>query len=310
MKVAALDLGSNTFLCLIAEVAKNSQGVVAIEKIISDNVEVVRLGQDVNKTKRLHPDALLRAKNCLTKFNTLIDQHQPEKVLAMATSAARDSENREQLFQIGKSLNIPIEIIPGEKEALITYQGSISGQSTNVNRLIVDIGGGSTEFITGDLKQIFQNKSLNIGCVRLTEKFITNQPTSDEELAAVEKFIVENLTTIAKFNEINIAEILAVAGTPTALAAAQLKLAEFDATKIDGFKLDLQALTHWKERLQNATLNEKIAMGIPSGRADVILIGVLILIHTLKIFKKTEVTVSTRGVRHGIAIEMANRFLS
>jgi exopolyphosphatase/guanosine-5'-triphosphate,3'-diphosphate pyrophosphatase len=309
MKVASLDLGSNTFLCLVSEVVKDKGGLPRIEKIYSDNVEIVRLGQDVNKTKRLHPDALIRAEKCLTNFKKIIDQHKPEHILAMATSAARDSENRNELFEIGKKLNIPIEIIPGEKEALITYQGSISGQTENVNRLIVDIGGGSTEFITGDLKQIFQNRSLNIGCVRLTEQFIRNQPTSDSELAAANGFIQQQMQNIVQFTKDNITEILAVAGTPTTLAAAQMRLKEFDAVKIDGFRLTEEDLQQWKEKLQQATLAEKIAMGIPEGRADVILIGVLILLQTLKLFNKTEIIVSTRGVRHGIALEMANRFL-
>lgn len=308
MKVAALDLGSNTFLCLIAQVAKE-KGNYFIQKIISDQVDVVRLGQDVNKTKRLHPDALIRAEACLKNFKEIIDKHQPEKILAMATSAARDSENRNELFEIGKKLNIPIEIIPGEKEALITYQGSISGQTADKNRLVIDIGGGSTEFITGNLKEIFQNISLNIGCVRLTEQFITSQPTSDKEVDAAENAIKENLKKIESFNKTEIAEILAVAGTPTSLAAAQLKLKTFDASKIDGFQLDLKALQQWKINLQKATLEEKIHMGIPAGRADVMLIGVLILIQTLKLFNKNEITVSTRGVRHGIALEMARRFL-
>ncbi|MFZ3230052.1 MAG: Ppx/GppA phosphatase family protein [Pseudobdellovibrio sp.] len=309
MKVAALDLGSNTFLCLIAEVIKNKAGESQIEKIYSDQVEIVRLGQDVNKTKRLHPEALIRARACLEKFKATIDLHKPEKILAMATSAARDSDNRSELFDIGKKLNIPIEIIPGEKEAHITYQGSISGQSLNQNRLVIDIGGGSTEFITGNLNAIFQNISLNIGCVRLTEKHITNQPTSLEEVMNVEKAIEDELIKIQQFNSIQISEILAVAGTPTTLAAAQLGLIEFDANKIDGYKLTLTNLLSWKEKLQTSTLEQKIAMGLPRGRADVMLIGVIILIQTLKLFNKMELTVSTRGVRHGIALEMANRFL-
>lgn len=310
MKVAALDLGSNTFLCLIAEVSKNQSGVPKIDRILSDEVEVVRLGQDVNKTKRLHPDALRRAQACLERFKKTIDLHKPDKILAMATSAARDSDNRDELFQIGKKLNIPIEIIPGEKEAQITYQGSISGQSTNQPRLIIDIGGGSTEFITGDLKQIFQNKSLNIGCVRLTEQFIKSQPTTDQDLATAEKFISEGMQEIASFSTANVSEILAVAGTPTTLAQAQMQLEQFDAQKIDGFKLDQQMLQQWKTKLKNATYEEKIKMGIPPGRADVLLIGVIILLQTLKLFNKNEITVSTRGVRHGIALEIANRFLS
>ena len=310
MKVAALDLGSNTFLCLIAEISKSPQGEFKISKTLSDTVEIVRLGQDVNKTKRLHPDALIRAEACLKNFKQIIDIHKPDKILAMATSAARDSENRSELFEIGKKLNIPIEIIPGEKEALITYQGSISGQTTDQNRMIIDIGGGSTEFITGDLTNIFKNKSLNIGCVRLTEKFFTNQPTATQEVQNAEKFIVENLKQIESFNQQPLFEILAVAGTPTTLAAAELQLKQFDAAKIDGFKISLDSLLNWKTKLQKATLTEKIQMGLPEGRADVILIGVLILIETLKLFNKNQITVSTRGVRHGIALEMANRYCS
>lgn len=309
MKVAALDLGSNTFLCLIAAVSKSAEGVARIDDIISDNVEIVRLGQDVNKTKRLHPDALIRAKKTLTNFKKIIDQHHPEKILAMATSAARDSENRGELFKIGKELNIPIEIIPGEKEAQITYQGSISGQTSNSNRLVIDIGGGSTEFIIGKKKEIFQNKSLNIGCVRLTEKFISNQPTSQEELNAAQSFITQEFQQLDQFQKYEVDEILAVAGTPTTLAAAHLGLKEFDANKIDGFKFDLKALVEWESKLQNSTLQQKIEMGISEGRADLMLIGVLILIESLKFFRKNEIIVSTRGVRHGIALEMASRFL-
>lgn len=308
MKVAALDLGSNTFLCLIAEVSKNPKGTTQIDQIISDNVEIVRLGQDVNKTKRLHPDALVRASKTLSNFRRIIDQYHPDKILAMATSAARDSENRDELFKIGKDLNIPIEIIPGEKEAQITYQGSISGQTSDSNRLVVDIGGGSTEFIVGKNKEIIKSKSLNIGCVRLTEKFISGQPTAQSEVISAEHFIADSFS-LEDFQKCAIDEILAVAGTPTTLAAAHLGLAKFDANKIDGFKFNLQMLIDWQKKLQNSTLQQKIQMGIPEGRADLMLVGILILIETLKYFRKNEITVSTRGVRHGIALEMASRFL-
>lgn len=310
MKIAALDLGSNTFLCLIAEVQKASDHNYFIQKIISDEVEIVRLGQGVNETKMLHPEALIRAQQTLSRFKKTIELHKPEKILAMATSAARDSQNRNELFEIGKSLNIPIEIIPGEKEAEITFKGALSGQSENKSRLIIDIGGGSTEFITGDLISIRKNKSLNIGCVRLTEKFIHSQPTPKNEVDSVEKFIENEFLKLADFKDENIFEVLAVAGTPTTLASAQLKLKQFDPEKIDGFTISLDDLLNWKMKLQDSTLQEKLEMGLPAGRADVMLIGVLILIQTLKFFNKSEIKVSTRGVRHGIALEMASRYLS
>ena len=307
MKVAALDLGSNTFLCLIADVEKQALGRNKITKIYSDTVEIVRLGEGVEQTKMLSAGALLRAEKCLREFKKIIDLHQPEKILAMATSAARDSQNRNELFEIGKNLQIPIEIVAGPTEAQITYQGATSGLKINKKTLVVDIGGGSTEYILGDLKSIEQSQSLNMGCVRWTEKFITQQPTSNEEVIAAENMIQETLQRLKRYDANSIEEILAVAGTPTALVAAQLGV--FDAEKIEGFQLSLTDLQNWKNKLQAASVQEKIKMGLPQGRADVMLIGVLILLQTLKFFKKNQLTVSTRGVRHGIALEMAHRFL-
>ncbi len=300
MKVAALDLGSNTFLCLIAEVEKK-----AITKIYADLIDVVRLGQDVEKTKLLNPDALLRAEAALKKFKAVIDVHRPEKILAMATSAARDAKNQNELFKIAEKFNIPIEIIPGSEEARITFNGSMSGQISEGKRLIVDIGGGSTEFIAGDLIKIETSKSLNIGCVRLTEKFITSQPTSGDEVIQLEKIISKSFEQLSEFEHIKIDEMLAVAGTPTSLAAAEI--GAFDAEKIEGYFLTTESLLAWKNKLQKWTLEEKIKNGIPAGRADVILVGVLILLETLKKFKHNKIKVSTRGVRHGIALEMAFR---
>ncbi len=122
MKVAALDLGTNTFLCLIAEGSRNG-----ISKVHKDLAQVVRLGQGVDKTGEFHPDALVRARQCLSEFKKEIDKHNVDRILAMATSAARDAKNGQELFRIGEDLGIPIEIIPGEDEARITYQGATAG---------------------------------------------------------------------------------------------------------------------------------------------------------------------------------------
>ncbi len=304
MKVAALDLGSNTFLCLIAEVDANG-----IKKVYSDSLEVVQLGQGLNNSKHFHPEALQRAEICLQKFERIIKAEKPEKILAMATSAARDAENREDLFHLGMKYSIPIEIIPGDQEALITYQGATSGIQTERNILVIDIGGGSTEFIFGQGKSIVAGESYNIGCVRLTEKFIHNQPTPHHEVEQASAFIREHIMKAKLLNphHFNIEEIIAVAGTPTTLVAAEL--GRFDANQIDGFKLTELRLQKWLSQLTTATVEEKVAMGIPAGRADVILIGVITLLETLKIFNQTQLTVSTRGVRYGIALEMGRRFL-
>jgi exopolyphosphatase/guanosine-5'-triphosphate,3'-diphosphate pyrophosphatase len=309
MKVAALDLGSNTFLCLIVEV-KAFDGGAALEKIYYDAFEVVRLGQGLEQSKSFHPDALVRADACLKKFAEIIEAHQPEKILAMATSAARDATNKQELFEIARKYNIPLEIIAGEKEAAITYQGAVSGlKSSGQNLMIIDIGGGSTEFIFGKDQTLMAGESFNIGCVRLTEKFISAQPTSTEEVEKVVQFVDESINKARDLmpQGFKLDQILAVAGTPTSLVAAEMGV--FDAGRIDGFILTQERLESWLLQLKNATLDEKIKMGIPTGRADVILIGVIILLRTLNLFGLKQMMVSTRGVRYGVALEMGRRYL-
>lgn len=299
MKVAALDLGSNTFLCLICEVHQGRIG-----QIYADEVQVVRLGQGLSSSKSFHPEALERAKKTLKDFSDLIKKHQPEKVLAMATSAARDATNKEELFRICRDFNIPLEIISGAQEAQITYSGSTSGVSDKNNYLVVDIGGGSTEFISGQGHQMISGHSQNIGCVRLTEQFISSQPTAASEIQKCREKI--NQVLADSKNKLNLKsdfQILAVAGTPTSLAAAEI--GGFDEKKVDGYKLTQKNLQAWLDKLIKATVEEKQKMGIPPGRADVILVGVLILLSTLEVFCKDELTVSTRGVRYGVALNMA-----
>ena len=304
MKVAALDLGSNTFLCLIAEVGQNK-----ILQVYADDVEIVRLGQGLSEGECFHPDALDRADKCLKKMSQLIQKHQPQVVLGMATAAARKAKNQEALFEVGKKYGIPIEIIPGDKEAAITYQGAVSGlKDQNKNLLVIDIGGGSTEFIYGRGAQLVAAKSYNIGCVNLTEKFITSQPTKDEDVYKASDVIAQHVYLASQLcpAEFKIDEILAVAGTPTTLAAAII--GKFDPDLVDGYVLTLPLLLDWKNKIQQSTLEQKMLLGIPSGRADVILIGILILIETLKKFKLNQITVSTRGVRYGIALEIDRRY--
>jgi exopolyphosphatase / guanosine-5'-triphosphate,3'-diphosphate pyrophosphatase len=300
MKVAALDLGSNTFLCLICDV-ENSQ----IKTIYTDEVQVVRLGQGLSQHKKFHPEALARAEKTLTDFSNLIQKHKPDKILAMATSAARDAENKNELFEICKKLNIPLQIISGDQEAHITYSGSVSNYTDDTNqshRLVLDIGGGSTEFIIGQGPKLISGHSQNIGCVRLTEKFIVSQPTSDQDIINCKDHIF-NIISESKIKlNANPDQILAVAGTPTALVVAELGY--FDTKKIDGFVLTRKKIQDWLTRLSKASVDQKIEMGIPQGRADVILVGVLILLVTMDVFNKNEIIVSTRGVRYGIALYM------
>lgn len=303
MKVAALDLGTNSFLCLIVEGDKSG-----IKKVLSDQVKVVRLGQGIGKTGSFDPAALLRAKECLTEFRKEIDRHQPDRILAMATSAARDAHNRQELFKIGEDLGIPIEIIPGADEARITFAGATEGTlKSGENSIVVDVGGGSTEFIVGNTGQLHFSKSLNIGCVRLTEQYITAQPIPSKERLAVEEAIQKQLTTIVpELQKHPAREILAVAGTPSALAVAEI--GKFDPEQVHGFVLDEAKLKKWCDLLAGTSVQEKIEKyKIESGRADVLFVGATILHQFLIQMNKPSMKVSIKGVRYGVALEALRR---
>lgn len=303
MKVAALDLGTNSFLCLIAEVEGGE-----FRKIISDKVEIVRLGQDVNKTKKFHPEALKRARLCLYEFKKAIDQHKPEKILAMATSAAREVKNADELFKLGADLGIPIEIIPGEKEAEITFKGATSGfPKDEKRRAVIDIGGGSTEIIAGTHEEIIGGRSVNIGAVRLTEMFFPIQPPTVKQISDCRKHIQEKLKPLLDMiRKLEVDELIAVAGTPTELAVATL--GAYDPAKIDGFRFSDVVLQEWIEKFSTTTSEERVKkFGISKGRSDIILAGALVLEMILKGLDFQSLTVSTRGVRYGVALEIEKR---
>lgn len=299
MKVAALDLGTNTFLCLIAEGTENG-----ITKVHKDLAQVVRLGQDIDKTGEFHPEALKRARQCLTDFKKEIEVQQVDLVLAMATSAARDARNGQELFKIGEQLNIPIQIIPGEDEARITYLGATVGLSDkSKTSLVIDVGGGSTELIYGQGDKIFFGESLNIGGVRLTEKFISTQPVPRSETKVLQEYIQTQLQDILlKLKNKPVDQIIAVAGTPTSLVA--IEVGGFDEKKVDGFFLKKERLAFWVNEFCNTTIDEKKTKYNLGGRADIIYAGASILLAIVEALNLPGIVVSTKGVRYGVALEM------
>ncbi len=289
MKVAALDLGSNSFLCLIAR-AKNNE-----LEVLSDEIEAVRLGQGLARgpQKKIHPEALERAAKALAKFQSRIYEIQVDQILAYATSAARDAENAHLLLDLGKKYGISIEIISGDKEAYLTYYGSVKKNSSD---LVVDVGGGSTEYFWQHQGNI-EFQSLNIGAVRLSELFAEK---SKQELIS---FIRNQLQVLPK--EYSQDSFVAVAGTATCLASLKHKLEKFDENKIDQTDIGLDEAEVLLEKVFSASIEERKSMpGMPESRADIFPFGLQIFIESLKYFSCSSLRVSTKGLRYGIAKEM------
>lgn len=306
MKLAALDLGSNTFLCLIAEVEGGR-----ITKILSDEVEMVRLGQGVAQSRKFHPEALERAERALTKFSQSISRGSPEGVLAMATSAARDVSNAEELFQMGRRHGIPIEIIPGGREAEITYRGALSSpqfQSPGP-RWILDVGGGSTEVIFGEGPLPTWAHSLNVGVVRMKERFIKAFPIEKDSANELRDFLRSQFKTLESQCPQGLPpahELVAVAGTPTEIA--RLELGGTWSDKVEGLVLTEKRLSEWSQTLAKHTPQEiEDTWSVSKGRSDVLWVGVEILRAGLEFAGLQELKVSMRGVRHGVALDLAQR---
>lgn len=298
MKLAALDLGTNSFLCLIVEANQNGK-----IKVLHDEMVIVRLGQELGKTGKLHPQALERADKCLAKFKETIEKFQVDQVQAVATAAAREAENAEEFLKICQTHQIPLVTISGEEEARMSFQGAIDPHEEK-NVVLIDIGGGSTEYIVGQKGQIKLAQSLPYGAVKLTEKWISSQPVINDDEKNLRQFIKTRTEELwAQIEALNPEKVWAVAGTPTAIAQATIGGA-FDPQKIDGFVLTRKLLSDWIEKLKNSSVEEKRQKYGFGDRSDVIFAGTLILDELLKRLNKDEILVSTKGIRYGLVYKM------
>ncbi len=302
MKIAALDLGTNSFLCLIAEIDKLGE-----VKILHDEMKIVRLGQELGKTGELHNEALKRADECLGEYSKLIKSSKADHVQAVATAAAREAKNSQKFIQICEKHKIPLVTISGEEEALMSFEGAISPREDQ-KVLLIDIGGGSTEYIVGSIGNIELAQSLPYGAVKLTEKWIEFQPVQKEHEVNLRQYIKSRTEELwAQIEILNPEKIWAVAGTPTSLAAAAL--GEFDAKKIDGYCLTEQMISDWVKKLRDSSVLEKRQRYGFGDRSDVIFAGAIILDELLKRLRKDKIFVSTKGIRYGLAYKMARSLI-
>jgi exopolyphosphatase/guanosine-5'-triphosphate,3'-diphosphate pyrophosphatase len=294
MRIASLDLGSNSFLCLIVDI--NEFGIASV---ICDEVRVVRLSEGVQKTGLLSSAALDRAKEALSIFKKIIVQNQVDKVLAVTTAVARQASNSKLFLDMVSEFQIPIQIISGADEAEITYLGAVSGLEDQKDLLVIDVGGGSTEIIYN----ISYAQSFNFGVVRLKEKFDVQFPISEKARTSIAEYIdLEMNDFLLKIKNKNIESAIAVAGTPTTLAA--IEIGRYDAQLADGYTLSLERLEFWYSKLSQMKPEEILnTYYIEAGRTDVIAIGTLILIRILQILKLKEIKVSVRGIRYGILLK-------
>ena len=302
MRVAAIDCGTNSIRLLIADIDGNN-----FREIVRD-MEIVRLGQGVDQTGQFHPDAIARTLAAVDKFAAEIAKRGVEKIRFCATSATRDATNR-HLFVDGvrERLGIELEVISGDEEAALSFAGAIKDlDPSNGPFLVVDIGGGSTEFVFGT-STVEAARSVNIGCVRMSERHFASDPATPEQIEAARTDIQEAIAQAAAVVPITKAKTLvAVAGTATTVAAAALELPEYDRYAIHLSRISAQQTHDAATMFATKTREQRISLGyMHPGRVDVIAAGSLVLSEIMKATGATEFVASESDILDGMAFSLA-----
>lgn len=300
MLKASIDLGTNTCLMLLAEVESGQ-----IKKILGDYARIIRLGEGVDENRILQPKAIERALGCLTEYKEIVSDAGilPRDVICVATSHARDASNGEAFFRrVEQEYGFRFNVISGKDEARMSFRGSLLPGMEPSHCVVVDIGGGSTEFVT-----LLDNRSIDLGSVRFTERYMKSDPVAESEyLYCLERIDnkLEELEEWRRFIPVN-TRMLAVAGTATTLASWHLCLKEFDAARIEQVNLTKNHLRIMVEDLKQMTAAEiREQVGIEPKRADVLLAGAMIMWRSMEKLNFHNCKISTRGLRYGALMEL------
>ena len=298
MRVAAIDCGTNSIRLLIADIDGNN-----FREVVRD-MEIVRLGQGVDQTGQFHPDAITRTLTAVDKFAAEIVKRGVEKIRFCATSATRDATNR-HLFVDGvcERLGVEVEVISGNEEAALSFAGAIQDLDPSQGPfLVVDIGGGSTEFVFGTTS-VESARSVNIGCVRMSERHFANDPATTEQVELARIDIQAAIAIAAAEVPISKAKTLvAVAGTATTVAAAGLNLAEYDRYAIHLARISATQVHDVSAMFLTRNREERLALGyMHPGRVDVIGAGSLVLSEIMKATGATEFLASESDILDGMA---------
>jgi exopolyphosphatase/guanosine-5'-triphosphate,3'-diphosphate pyrophosphatase len=288
VRVSAIDLGTNSTRLLVADVEDGR-----VDEVVR-RLQITRLGESVDVRRRLLPLPIARVRNCLTEYRRELEERGARRVLAFGTSAFRDAENGEAfLGEIEWSYGFTTRLLSGDDEAELTFRGVTAGRPVEEATLIVDVGGGSTELVVAGPAGVTSHVSLDLGCVRLTERF-------GDDLDACATHVRNSLPGFEPRGAIG------VAGTVTALAALDLRLVEYDPLRVHGHALTRDAVDAQLARLAALPLEERRRVpGLEPERAPVIVAGAVIVREVLSRYGLDALEVSERDILDGAAFDAA-----
>jgi exopolyphosphatase/guanosine-5'-triphosphate,3'-diphosphate pyrophosphatase len=306
VRVAAIDCGTNSLRLLVADVDTDTGTLVDLHR----QMEIVRLGEGVDRTGRLGDAALERTFAVCDRFAEVIRDLGATRVRFVATSASRDAENRDDFVRgVLARIGVEPEVVTGEEEARLSFTGATRGLTgAEPPYLVVDIGGGSTEFVLGTVDPVAA-RSVDVGCVRLTERHFADDPPTRAEIDALVADADAAIALAAQVVPLAEARTLVgLAGSVTTLTAIALGQTDYDATEIHGTRLPASTVVEVSDRLLAMTHDERSRIPvIHPGRVDVLNAGVLVLRRILVATGRSEVLVSEHDILDGIAFSIAER---
>ncbi len=307
MKLASIDIGTHSTRLLITDYQNNK--FIPLER----KMKITRLGKNLDENNRIGKDSARKTVEALSDYRRLVGYYDVKKFRVVGTSAIRKASNSDWFISyVYKHLGMKIDVVSGQEEARLSFYGAVRDMDLNYpgceaelngKILVVDIGGGSSEFILGDCNCNLQLvESLNLGCVSLTKKFIGSSIPDTNSLSQMQQYIVNELEeTTGKINLYKPAFIIGVAGTITTLAAIDLKLAAYNSEKIHRHILSLKKIENIYKNLYRLDLKgRKKVVGLHPGRADVIIGGTAIVLEVLKMLNVKDILVSERDILDGI----------
>lgn len=307
-RVGAIDIGTNTVRLLVADV--DGDGENAALETLDRRMRITRLGQGVDESRRLRPDAISRTLDVLREYRGALDELGVERVRATATSAARDAGNRDDFFgPAADVLHVEPELLPGDEEARLSFLGATTGLDLPAPYLVIDIGGGSTEFVVGT-HEPEGLISVDTGSRRITEQYLRSDPPEPEELSeamsVVQAYLADVELAIPAVREAP--TLVGVAGTISTVAAVELGLAEYDRDRIHHFRLTRSAAEDVFRTLATEPADvRRHNPGLDPGRVDVIVGGTLVLVVTMRTFDFNEMLVSEADILDGLARSISAR---
>ena len=305
-RFAGIDIGTLTCRLLIADLTPGQP----LHEVRSDR-RILRLGEGVDRTRRLSPVAMNRVIHCLQEWRNVITACHVEAFSVVATSAVRDAENRDSfLKRVKREAGFDVDVISGEEEARRTLLGIRSGLPAGVTDILaLDIGGGSTEFILDLQGQKSMIHSIDIGVVRLCERLLHHDPPTDEEVSLAREWITrETKSAVAGLGDYRRATFVGTAGTITSLAAMAQKLLTYEPARIHNYILKLDTVRELEYQLIRRTKAERIGLpGLEKNREEVIAAGAIIIRTIMETLSQEECLVSDLGLREGVLIELGMR---